>query len=190
MIAFMGTFVSLNSVARLGGSVLVPFYLKLFGGNKRKVYLSGFIAVAVCSLLAYILPLPPVGTIVVILIGHFLGAGILAMQLGLYMDCAVYSEYKTGKDVKGFVMTLTVLPVKLGITVKNFIVSAALVSIGYSATATDTSSYAASFNSIFLLIPAVVCALAVVVHLIGYHLNEEKVAQMQSEIETRKAAAS
>lgn len=59
----------------------------------------------------------------------------MAMQLGLYFDCATDSKWTTGKDVKGFIMALTVMPIKIGIVIKNFIRSAVLV------TTADISAY-------------------------------------------------
>lgn len=189
ILGFMGTYITLVSLVRLGGSILVPLYLKIFKGNKRAVYMMGFAMVIIFHLLAYLIELPAMGTLIILLIGHFLGSSIMAMQLGLYMDCAVYSEYKTGKDIKGFIMALTVMPVKLGITIKNYVASFALISIGYSATATDTAAYGSSFRSLFLLGPVVICVICIVLHSLLYRLNETKVADMQREINARKAAA-
>lgn len=189
IMAFMGTFVTMISLMRLVGSILVPLYLKWFKGKKRSVYVMSFICYALFSVLAYILNLAPIPTLVLVLIGTFFGCGNLAMQLGLFMDCAVYSEYTSGKEFKGFVMALMPFCVKLGITVKNFIVSGILVNINYSATATDTSAYGPAFRFAFLIVPSIICVVYVVVNLLVYRLDEKKVAEMQIEIDARKATA-
>ena len=188
-IAMMGTFISINSLSKLIGSFLMPVYMKIFKGSKRACYLFGFAALAVVYLIAYVANLGAVGTMALILIASFLSATIMSMQLGLYFDCATYSEWKTGKDVKGFVMSLTVMPIKIGIVVKNFIWSAVLVGISYSATATDTSAYDHAFRFAYFLIPVIISVVAIAVNLLLYRLNESKVAQMQKEIDARKAAA-
>lgn len=185
-IAFMGTFISVNSLMKFLGSFLMPIWLKLFKGSKRACYLFGFIAQAVVYAIAYLLNLPTMGTLALIVVGNILAAPIMSMQLGLYFDCATYSEWKTGKDIKGFIMSLTVMPIKIGIVIKNFIMSAVLVAIGYSATAADTAAYGNAFRMTFFLIPIVIAAVAVLTNLLLYRLNEAKVAQMQQEIEARK----
>jgi GPH family glycoside/pentoside/hexuronide:cation symporter len=187
MMAAMGVFVSLVSAFRLGGSFIVPLFLKVFKGNKRTVYILGFALVAVFDFLAYILHLAPIPMLALILAGNFFGnSACLGLQMGLCMDCAVYSEYKSGKDVKGFVMSMINLSVKLGITVKSYILSSVLVAIGYSVTAADTSAYAGNFSFVFLMIPVIICIVAIIANLLGYHLNETKVAQMQTAINEKK----
>lgn len=188
LFGYMGMFISSISIVKLVGSILVPWYLKIFKGNKRYVYLLGFIGYAIFSLIAYVINASPVVTLALILIGHFFGCTSLAMQLGLFQDCAVYSEYKSGKDVKGFVMALMNMPVKIGILIKNSLISSTLVGIGYSAVATDTSAYGPAFYKLFLFTPAIICIIAVVANLVLYGLNEEKVKEMQAEIKARKVA--
>ncbi|HWS43114.1 MAG TPA: MFS transporter [Pseudoflavonifractor sp.] len=188
-ITYMGIFVTLISCGRLVGSIFVPALLKLCKGNKQMVYIIGFFGVALFDLLPYLLNPVPTVAMVLILIGTLFGACPLAMWLGLYQDCAVYSEYKSGKDVKGFIMSLSVMPVKLGITVKSFIISAFLLGIGYSATAADTAAYPDSFRALFLLVPTVICVAAGVLHLLIYRLPETKVAEMQAAIDQRRANA-
>lgn len=185
-ITYMGIFVTLISCGRLVGSLFVPFLLKMCKGNKQLVYVIGFLGIALFDFLPYILNPAPVVAMVLVLIGTLFGACPLALWLGLYQDCAVYSEYKSGKDVKGFIMSLSVMPVKLGITAKSFIISAFLVGINYSATATDTSAYPDTFRALFLLVPAVICLVAAVLHLLIYRLPEKEVVRMQQEIDARK----
>lgn len=188
-ISYMGLLVTLISCGRLVGSVFVPALLKLFKGNKQMVYVFGFFGIALFSFLAYILNPTPMVAMALILISSLFGSCPLAMWLGLYQDCAVYSEYKTKKDVKGFIMSLSVMPVKLGITIRSVVVSSFLVSMGYSATATDTSAYPDSFRALYLLIPAIICVIAGVLHLIIYRLPEKEVVRMQGEIAGRKVSA-
>lgn len=189
IMAYMGIFITLISCGRLVGSVFVPALLKLCKGNKQLVYVIGFFGIALFSLLPYLLNPAPVVAMVLILIGTLFGSCPLAMWLGLYQDCAVYSEYKSGKDVKGFIMSLSVMPVKLGITVKSFIISSFLLAINYSATATDTVAYPDAFRALFLLVPTIICVVAGILHLVIYRLPEKKVAEMQKEIDQRKAEA-
>lgn len=183
VLGIMSLVISLISAGRLIGSfVIVPPTMKLFKGNKQRSLVFGFFAMGVIYILGYLLRPSPYVAIALILIASLFGSLPLAMWQGLFSDSAVYSEYKAGKDVKGFVMSLSVMPVKLGITVKSFIVSAVLVSVNYSADAADTSAYPDAFALLYLLVPAVVCIFVAVVHLLVYRLNEEKVARMQKEI--------
>ena len=183
VLGIMSLVISLISAGRLIGSfVIVPPTMKLFKGNKQRSLVFGFFVMGAIYIAGYILRPSPYAAIALILIASLFGSLPLAMWQGLFSDSAVYSEYKAGKDVKGFVMSLSVMPVKLGITVKSFIVSAVLVSVNYSADAVDTTAYPDAFALLYLLVPAVVCIVVAVVHLLVYRLNEEKVAEMQKEI--------
>lgn len=189
IIAKMSLIITIISVFRLGGSfIVVPAAIKIFKGNKQRVAVAGFFGVAVFLIGDYLLNPAPMAAIILMLISCAFSSMPLAMWQGLYSDCAVYSEYKSGKDVKGFVMSLSIMPVKLGITLKSYIISAVLVSINYSATAVDTSAYPSKFAALYLLIPGAICAFCGIFHLLVYRLNEAKVADMQKEIEARKVA--
>lgn len=190
VLGIMSLVITLISAGRLLGSVVVVGpAMKLFKGNKQKSLAFGFFALAVIYIITYVLRPSPYVAIGLILFASLFGSLPLAMWPGLFSDCAVYSEWKAKKDVKGFIMGLSVMPVKLGITARSFILSAVLVGINYSADAVDTSAYPDAFAGLYLLIPAIVCIVVTVIHLLVYRLNEQKITEMQAEIMERKGIA-
>ena len=182
--AIMSMYISLGSVVRLIASfALVPALMKLFKHNKKAVYVTGFIGAAVCLVIAYLargaaLPCLVISTIA----GVFLSTPF-TMWIGLYQDCSVYSEWKAKKRIGGFIMGLSVMPIKLGIMIRSFIMSGFLVAMGYSATATDTSSYSSNFATLYLIIPAIMFLGAGIAHALIYKLPESEIKRMQDELD-------
>ena len=97
---------------------------------------------------------------------------------------------KTGVDIKSGIMAFMLVPVKIGLIVKAGIISAFLVSIQYDASVPDLTVYGASFNRLYLMIPAIISLIGGLLIFFGYHLNEQKVAQYAQENEARLHAAS
>ena len=182
--AIMSMYISLGSVVRLIASfALVPALMKAFKGNKKAVYVSGFIGAAICLVIAYLargaaLPCLVISTIA----GVFLSTPF-TMWIGLYQDCSVFSEWKAKKRIGGFIMGLSVMPIKLGIMIRSFIMSGFLVAMGYSATATDTSSYSSNFATLYLIIPAIMFLGAGIAHALIYKLPESEIKRMQDELD-------
>lgn len=91
----------------------------------------------------------------------------------LFLDCAEYQLYKTGKDNRTYAMSLFGVAVKLG-----FIISSAVVAVVLSAAQYD--EVAATFGNprAFVLliggIPAIVNVLYVLLYTFGYKITEEK----------------
>jgi Na+/melibiose symporter-like transporter len=188
IMAYMGITITSFSVVKLAGSFLFNLLLKFFNGNKKSFFLTGWFGVAIINLFLYIAKLPPWPTIVLTAVANFCNAIILGLIFALYMDCAVYSELKAGKDIKNFIMTLIIIPTKLGILLRGYVVSAVLVGIAYSTDAVDKSAYPDAFRGMYMLTAAICAFAAALVFLFGYRLNEGKVADMQKEITARKEA--
>ncbi|MBQ1514283.1 MAG: hypothetical protein IIZ51_00370, partial [Lachnospiraceae bacterium] len=64
-----------------------------------------------------------------------------------------------------------------------FIMSGFLVAMGYSATATDTSSYSSNFATLYLIIPAIMFLGAGIAHALIYKLPESEIKRMQDELD-------
>ncbi|MBR2737314.1 MAG: MFS transporter [Lachnospiraceae bacterium] len=185
-IANMSAFISLTSVARLVGSfILIPIITKLVKGNKHAVYVIGFIGGAILFFVASFLTAVPVACLTISTIAGMFISAPFVLWIGLYQDCAVYSEYKAQKRIGGFIMGLSIMPIKLGIMLRSFLMSAFLVAMGYSATATDTSTYGGSFKILYLLIPTFMFLGAGIVHALIYKLPEAEVKRMQAEMQEK-----
>ena len=184
--AFMGVFMTIRSVAALGSSWLTPIMLKIFKGSKKNVTVccSAINAVYMIALWA-IRPNFPVYAAVSVIISFIASSGTM-LSMACYNDCAVYSEWKTGQDVKGFIMSMLNIPVKLALLLRSVVVTAVIVSLGYTAGAPVTETILQGFNNAYMLYPAIMGIASMLVMIVGYRMKESRVAEMIQEINARK----
>jgi Na+/melibiose symporter-like transporter len=110
-----------------------------------------------------------------------------SMSTALFSDTVVYGEWKTGKNIRAFILGLSVLSVKLGLLIRNAIVAVALPAIGYVANANPSQGVVNGLRSIMTLGSAAACIIGVIVFYYGYRIEDSNVLQMQEEIAARKA---
>ena len=188
-VAIMGLFMTARGVASMVTTFLYAPIMKFFKGSKRNVIIFAGVLNTAYMLAMWLLRPSLTVFMVVSLIVAVIGGVANMPAIALYADCASYGEWKTGVDCKGFVMSLYNVPVKVGLTVKGFIVAAILGAISYDATATAPevlASYATGFNNGYMLVGAILSIAGVIILLLGYHLSEAKVAQCVAETEQRK----
>lgn len=120
-----------------------------------------------------------------------LGYGVCySTSSAMYADTAVYNEWKTGKNASGWIMGLQNLPLKIGGTLKTFIMAGALASGGFNAKINPADTPLVMKQAIcnaLLTIPAVILVASAIALFIGYKLTKEKVTDMQKEIDLKKA---
>ena len=107
-----------------------------------------------------------------------------SMQTALFADTVVYGEWKTGKNIQAFTMSLLTLPVKLGLLIRAGIMNVGLMSIGFAA-GKSTPEVVNGISSIMIFSPAVAAAIAGAVFYFGYRIEEKQILQMQDEIAAR-----
>ena len=191
-LAIMGLFMTARGVASMVTTFIYVPIMKLFRGSKRNVIIFAGALNTVYMLAMWVMRPSVTVFMVVSLIVAVIGGVANMPAIALYADCATYGEWKTGVDCKGFVMSLYNVPVKVGLMVKGLIVAAILTAIKYNPQATDPAvleSYAAGFNSGYMLVGAILSIAGIVILLLGYHLSENKVAQCAAEIEQKRGSA-
>ena len=108
------------------------------------------------------------------------------MEADLYIDTAIYHEYRTGKNALAFIVGLMAVPVKVSVILKSIIVSAAFTSIGYVPGMAITSALQNGLINAYVIVPAIIPLLGAFSILFFYKLNPRKVEEMQKEIEKRR----
>ena len=108
-----------------------------------------------------------------------------AMSTALFADTAVYGEWKTGKGIQGFTMSLLTLPIKVGILVRAEVITIGLIAIGFVANTVPPQNVVSGIGSIMYFAPAVASALGAVVFYFGYKIDEKHILEMQKEIAAR-----
>lgn len=107
------------------------------------------------------------------------------MEADLYIDTAIYHEWKSGKNALGFIVGLMALPVKLSMIIRSVIVSIALASIGYVAGMTITPAQQMGLIHAYVIVPTIIPLLGAVSIGFFYKLRPRDVEAMQREIEER-----
>ena len=185
-LALMSIGMSCTSIGKMISGFIYGPLLKLCKGSKRNLTILTNAVCAVHLLIMWVIQPGPWVFIITNSIASIF-RGIISMPLiAMYGDCANYGEWKTGVESKSFVMSMYGIPLKVGLMLKGFILSAVIALVGYTATV-DPTVYAGTFNNAYCLLMAVLTIASCIVLLAGYHLTEEKVTQLTAETEKRKA---
>ncbi|MCR5539202.1 MAG: MFS transporter [Lachnospiraceae bacterium] len=184
----MGLYITVTGVVKIVGSLtVIPLFMALFKGNKKRVFNVCTLLQGVFSVAAFFSFGSPLLCIVLLLISQYFGSVPLITFLNLYQDCSVYSEYRSGRDVSTFIMGLTIMPVKIGAAVKSIVMSGFLVAIGYTASVSDPTVFAKDFAFLHMLLVGVILIAAGIAHTLVYRLPEEKVHKMAQANNRRRA---
>jgi GPH family glycoside/pentoside/hexuronide:cation symporter len=106
----------------------------------------------------------------------------------MYADTADYNEWRTGRRATGLTFAAATFSQKLGTALAAAVMGWLFTALGYVANTTQTPK---SQNGIVLLmsfIPAVFAFLAVAV-MMFYKLDNQKLAQIQTDLAQRKATS-
>ena len=186
----MGMFLTIRSAVAFLASWWTSLLLKLCRGNKKVAYVLSYAFCAIFLLIPWFMrPTSVIGYTIPALIGCLLGSSGSLLQGAMYSDCAEESEYKIQMPVKGFIMAFMSLPIKLGVLIKAVLLGAVLTSVGYVAGMDVTESVLSGFNNGYLLIPAVMCVIIIVLCVFAYRLTEAKAAEYIAANNARAKAA-
>jgi Na+/melibiose symporter-like transporter len=108
----------------------------------------------------------------------------------IYADLAVLGDYKTGQDVKGFVIGLQTVPLQWASMARTIAITAGLALIGYTAGTAPTPAIKSGLVILSIVVPALGTLFCGLIVLFFVRLPREKVLEMKQEIAARKAAAS
>lgn len=103
----------------------------------------------------------------------------------MYSKAADYYEYKTGVKAHGFVMSVYVWPVEIGIALSVPVVGWILNAIGYVPNAPVTADILNGLQNLVLLFPGLLCLLATVLCIL-HPLIDKKMASIDAELAKRK----
>jgi glucuronide carrier protein len=108
-----------------------------------------------------------------------------SMSTALFADTAVYGEWKTSRDIQAFIMSLLVLPIKVGVLLRSAVITMGLMAIGFVANAVPTEKVVSGISSIMIFSPAIASAIAAVIFYLGYRIEDKDVLKMQDDIAGR-----
>lgn len=105
-----------------------------------------------------------------------------AMIGALFVDTSVYGEWKTGKNILGFTMSMMMLPIKFGLLIGRGIIISGLAMIGYIGGAEPTPEVANGIRTIMIYAPAITSILAAIIFYLGYRIKDKDIVRMQEEL--------
>ncbi len=184
----MSVFVFLQGLIKIIGSlVIIPWFLKMFKGNKKAVFNVTMLLQGLFLMAAFALHGQMLVCVIILLCSHFFGSVPMIIYLSLFQDCTIYSEFLSGKDVSPFIMGMTVMPIKVGNAFKSIVMSGFLVMIGYTATVSDPHVYATDFAFLHMLLCGIIMLASAVAHTIVYRLPADRVERMETVNRKRRA---
>ncbi|MEG1185978.1 MAG: MFS transporter [Eubacterium sp.] len=200
--AFVAYFVKVmfpESAASVTGNVLLAFNIGTLLGSLLAKYavakfgtkMSSLVGVAGCAVfmfIAFFFTTSQIAIILLIFVSQVFFGVSFGLTTSLYTNCATYSEYKTGKNTKGFIMGLCSFSIKMSIVLRGIVITTGLGIIGYSAKAAITDSLISGVSIMCFVIPTIFMAVSLL-PLLFYKLSDKEVMEMDIEIAARKKAA-
>lgn len=176
-------FTGLNVVCFFGAMATAPLAKRL---GERNTYMLSMILFIGGLLAIWLLPMNHVSFMVLMFIAY-LGYGMPdALSIAMYSATVDYGEWKTGKNARGFIMSLISFPIKTAVFIRSVIITSILVSAGYVADMAATPQLIDGIKNGITLIPALFLGAGLIIILLMYKITPEKQKQMQEEIAARK----
>lgn len=165
-------------------ALAAPYVTKFLGSTKRTMLL-GYSMMTVALLLGKFFGMTPMVFLVCASVFECGMALKGAVSTAMINDCAVYSEWKTGKDIRGILASVNMtFSGTLASTLKNFVFAAAMVTSGYISGEAVTPAIKEGLLNSTTLYPFVLCAIAVVL-MVFYKLDKNQIDSMEKEIAER-----
>ncbi len=180
---FLKVFILFNGIGTLLGA-LAATWIGVKIGKRHAYGLSCLISALVFLSAAFIEPGTWTFTII-FSVAAMIACAAQAMMAALFADTAVYGEWKTGKDIQGFIMSMMMLPIKFGLLIRNGVIALGLATIGYVAGADPTPGVASGVSAIMIYTPAITSILAAAIFYLGYRIGEKDIVRMQEELAAR-----
>ena len=189
--SLMPRYIFLNGLGAFIGAFLTGIVVKKISG--RTTVLICYLGMLTMLLLAFFNYQTPSMVIVFMFLNAIFRGTSNAGSVALYGDAAVYSQWKTGADARGWIMGLNNVPLKVAKIVNLFIVNTTLIAIGFNAAAIRanpdliTPQLQRGITGAFTVVPAILLMIGFLLLFFGFRLTREKVLQYQEEIRARQS---
>ena len=183
MLSWFSMIIMLFSVI---GVPCVPFLTKRL--RKKGTVLFGLAVAGVGCIILYVMPSSAITGMMIARAVTGFGYGVLmGIVWSVITDPVEYADWKTGKRYTAIVMTLVGLGIKFSMIIGGSLPTAILDAVGYVANQEQSPAALSAIRSLTTLLPLAAVIMAMVVFGLCYHLDEEKVSQIQAEIAARNA---
>lgn len=106
----------------------------------------------------------------------------------MYSATVDYGEWKTGKNARGFIMSLISFPIKSAIFIRSVVITSILVSAGYVADMAPTPELINGIKTGIALVPALFIGVGLLIIVVLYKITPQKHKEMQADILARRPA--
>ena len=175
-------FAGLNFALFAGALIARPIANKI---GERNTYLLSLCIFIAGLLLVYAVPMSSKGFMWVMFFAY-LGYGMPdAVGVAMYSNTIDYGEWKTGKNARGFIMSLFAFPIKSAILIRGVIITGVLATGSYVAGMEGTPELVNALRIGFSIVPAIFLFASLLFILFLYKITPESLKLMQNEIASR-----
>ena len=173
----------MNVVCFFGAMLTAPLAKKI---GERNTYMLSLVAFIGGLIAIWTLPMNATSFMLIMFVAY-LGYGIPdALGVAMYSATVDYGEWKTGKNARGFIMSLISFPIKTAIFIRSIVITAVLSSAGYVADMAATPELIQGIKNGIALVPAIFIGIGLVIIALLYKITPETQESMQKEIAARK----
>ena len=182
-----GEFLAIYSIALALGAASTPLMTRFVDKKKLMVILMCIVGVLSCGM--YFVPQNNITAMFVIntLIGFALGPKS-PLAFSMYADTADYTEWKTGRRATAMTFAAATFSQKLGGAIASATIAWMLAGMGYVANEAQSDASKMGIVLLLTIIPGVIAFIAAF-SMRFYELDNDTLAQVQTELLARKAQA-
>ena len=183
--ASMSIYLTAQTCMGVVAALVVEFMIRAMG--KKATYVLSCLMYGGTAVLMYFIggEGATVIFIVVMSIGSFFNNCIRATVRAMTADTVIYSMWKSNTNARGFIMSMTNIPIKFGSMIKSVILPVGLSIIGYQAGVEATPEVAQGIAVIMCLVAGGSVVVSGLINLFFYSLTEKRVDEMTQEINER-----
>lgn len=177
-------YLTLSTILQLIGASLAPFVNKLVRGN-RNTFAAGLFIYAACLALALVIGGSAILFTIALSLGYMGWAITHTADAAYYSYIGDYVEYKHGKNIQPFLMSMLSMVIKIGVALSSIVVGWGLVSVGFDAN-NVTESAKSGIKLLTVLLPLVVMGVGGLITLFS-PLSDKRVKEIKGELDRRHA---
>lgn len=171
---------SMNITAFVTSFLAEPLTIKI---DKYLLYKIGLMVMALSFLGMFLFGYDTWYTFIAFCCLAYLGGGLMsAVSISMYADGALYSRWKTGRAITGFLMSMANIAPKVGQLVASLTVGLSLTSIHYVAGMTLTEAAKYSLHCFITLVPTFFLACGTVTMILLNKLTRKEMHYIQREL--------
>jgi len=177
-------FNGIGQAAAILGALFTAWFATVVG--KKAAFQIYFLIAIIFTAALY--PLRPDQLILIYvtqIIGSFTGGSLSALIWAMYADTADFGEWKTGRRTTGLIFSASTMSQKIGWAIGGFVAGILLSVVGFQANTAPSPAVREGLRLMMSLIPAgfgIICMIIMAL----YHLNEKKMAGIESDLKARR----